>query len=72
MLAAVLGADEDAEGDDTAATGEILAAAHVGNGHSSLFPHGGEEGGQHAAVDGTRYVVVLEGEGVGVGATTCC
>ena len=67
MLAAALDADEDAKGDDPPHAGKILAAAHVGDGDGPLFPHGGEEGGQHAAVDGTRYVVVLEGEGVGVG-----
>ena len=67
VLAAVLGADEDTEGDNAAAAGEILAAAHVGDGDGPLLPHGGKEGGQHAAVDGAGYVVVLEGEGVGVG-----
>ena len=67
MMAAALDANEDAEGDNPPHAGEILAAAHVGDGDGPLFPHGGEEGGQHATVDGTRYIVVLEGEGVGVG-----
>ena len=67
MLSAALHADEHTKRNDAIAPRHISAAAHIRYRHSSFLSHCREKGGKNTAVDGTGYVVMLEGKSIGVG-----
>ena len=67
MLSATLYADEHTKRNDTIAPRHISAAAHIRYRHGSFLSHCREKGGKNTAVDGTGYVVMLEGKSIGVG-----
>ena len=66
VLPAALDADQDTKGDDAVTSWHVLPTAEIGNGHDPLFPHRREQRCHHAAVNGARDIVMLEGKRIGI------